>query len=44
MLVMVQNAFEDWYIHNDLVDMNHVNEIKTDQSLDFHDIMNRLIY
>jgi len=38
------NAFEDWYIHPDLVDMNCINKIKTDQSLDYHDIMDRLNY
>lgn len=37
-----QHAFEDWYIHPDLVDMDYINKIKTDQSLDYHDIMNRL--
>jgi hypothetical protein len=36
------NAFEDWYIYPDLVDMNYINKIKTDQSLDYHDIMTRL--
>jgi len=37
-----QHPFEDWYIHPDLVDINYVNKIKTDQSLDYHDIINIL--
>ena len=37
-----QHAFEDWYIHPDLVDMNYINKIKSEQSLDYNDIMVRL--
>lgn len=35
-------AFEDWYIHPELVDINYINKIKTDQSLDFNIIMDIL--
>ena len=34
-----ENSFEDWYIHPDLVNMEYVNKIKTDQSLIFTEIM-----
>ena len=37
-----QNAFEDWYVHPDLVDMDYINKIKTNESLDYHDIMIKL--
>ena len=30
--------FEDWYIHPDLVDMNKVNKIKTDNSLNYLEV------
>ena len=36
------NAFEDWYIHPTLVDMNYINKIKTDISLEYTDILNIL--
>ncbi len=36
------NPFEDWYVHPDLVDMNYINRIKTNESLNYVDIMNRL--
>jgi len=35
-------TFEDWYVHPDLVDMDYVNRIKTDESLEFTDILKRL--
>ena len=35
--------FEDWYIHPDLVDMNLINKIKTDQSL-FHEDIRKIIF
>lgn len=35
-------AFEDWYIHPELVDINYIDKIKTDQSLDFNIIMDIL--
>jgi hypothetical protein len=35
--------FEDWYIHPDLVDMNLINNIKTDKSLSHLDILNTII-
>jgi hypothetical protein len=31
--------FEDWYVHPDLVDMEYINRIKTDTSLDWIDVM-----
>lgn len=37
-----QHAFEDWYIHPDLVNINYINKIKINESLDYHDIMDRL--
>jgi len=37
-----QYAFEDWYIHPELVDINYINKIKSEQSLDYNDIMVRL--
>ena len=37
-----QSAFEDWYIHPDLVDINYINKIKRNESLDYVDIMNIL--
>lgn len=36
------NAFEDWYVHPDLVDMNYINKVKTNESLEFNQIMNIL--
>jgi hypothetical protein len=36
------NAFEDWYVHPDLVDMNYINKIKTNESLEFNQIMSIL--
>ncbi len=35
-------AFEDWYVHPDLVDMKYINSIKTEDSLNYIDIMNLL--
>ncbi len=35
-------AFEDWYVHPDLVDMKYINSIKTEKSLNYIDIMNLL--
>ena len=37
-----ENPFEDWYVHPDLVDMNYINQIKTDKSLEYKEIMNLL--
>lgn len=37
-----ENAFEDWYIHPDLVNINYINKIKTVESLDYNDIMTKL--
>ena len=37
-----QHAFEDWYIHPDLVNINYINKIKRNESLDYHDIMDIL--
>jgi hypothetical protein len=36
----VEYPFEDWYVHPDLVDMDFINKIKTDKSLDYKEIMN----
>jgi len=36
------NAFEDWYVHPDLVDMNYINKVKTNESLEFNQIMSIL--
>jgi hypothetical protein len=36
------SAFEDWYVHPDLVDMEYINSIKSDASLDYRDILARL--
>lgn len=33
------NPFEDWYVHPDLVDMEYVNKIITDSSLEYQSIM-----
>ena len=33
------NPFEDWYVHPDLVDMNYINKIKTNESLEYTQIM-----
>jgi hypothetical protein len=35
-------SFEDWYIHPDLVDNNYINNIKTNLSLEWNDILKRL--
>lgn len=32
------NAFEDWYVHPDLVNMDYINKIKTTKSLNYQDI------
>jgi hypothetical protein len=37
------NPFEDWYVHPDLVDMEYINKIKTDESLPCEEI-NKLFY
>lgn len=40
--VMDNNCkFEDWYVHPDLVDMEYVNKIKSDESMDWKDIIKR---
>jgi len=33
------NAFEDWYIHPDLVDIEYINKIKSNESLEYNQIM-----
>lgn len=33
------NAFEDWYIHPELVDINYINKIKSNESLEYNQIM-----
>lgn len=38
------NKFEDWYVHPDLVNMNYINSIKSDISLEYTDIVNRLLF
>ena len=35
----VEYPYEDWYVHPDLVDMNFINRIKRDESLDWRIIM-----
>ena len=37
------NKFEDWYVHPDLVNMNYINSIKSDISLEYTEIVNRLL-
>lgn len=37
------NKFEDWYIHPDLVDMNFINSIKSTNSLEYTEIINKLL-
>ena len=34
--------FEDWYVHPDLVDMNYINKIKSNDSLTYHEIVDIL--
>jgi hypothetical protein len=36
--------FEDWYVHPDLVDMEYINKVKSDSSLNFEQIKERLIF
>jgi hypothetical protein len=36
------NPFEDWYVHPDLVDINFINSIKSNTSLEYTDIVRRL--
>jgi len=36
------HAFEDWYIHPDLVDITYINKIKSNESLEYKEIMNIL--
>ena len=35
-------AFEDWYVHPDLVDMEYVNHVKSEGSIHSHEIVKRL--
>lgn len=35
--------YEDWYVHPDLVDMDLINKIKTDKSLDSVQIINNIL-
>jgi hypothetical protein len=36
------NSFEDWYVHPSLVDMDYINKIKTNESLDWTEIIEKL--
>lgn len=36
------NPFEDWYVHPELVDMSRVIKVKTEESLEWRDILKRL--
>jgi len=36
------NAFEDWYVHPDLVDMNYIQQIKRDDSIAYTEILKLL--
>jgi hypothetical protein len=36
------HAFEDWYVHPDLVDITYINKIKSNESLEYKEIMNIL--
>jgi hypothetical protein len=38
----LSQKFEDWYVHPDLVDMDYINKIKSDESMEFTDILARL--
>jgi hypothetical protein len=33
------NAYEDWYIHPDLVSIEYINKVKSDESLEYHEII-----
>ncbi len=34
-----ENAFEDWYVHPSLVDMNYINTVQRSNSLEYIDKM-----
>lgn len=36
------NKFEDWYVHPELVDMNIINKIQTNESLEYGDIIEKI--
>lgn len=36
------SAFEDWYVHPDLVDMTYIDTIQTDSSLEYTELIKRL--
>ena len=36
--------FEDWYVHPDLVNMDYINQIKSQDSLNCNEIIKQLIY
>lgn len=36
--------FEDWYVHPEMVDVDYINNIKTDDSLTVEQIKQRLVY
>jgi hypothetical protein len=36
------NMYEDWYVHPDLVDMEYINRIKRDESMDHNEIIKLL--
>lgn len=35
--------FEDWYIHPDLISVDFINKIKTDDSLNYNDIISKIM-
>ena len=36
------NPYEDWYVHPDLVDMSRIEQVRTEESLEWTDILERL--
>ena len=36
------NPYEDWYVHPELVDMEYINNIKTEESLEWTNIITRI--
>jgi hypothetical protein len=38
----MNNPYEDWYVHPDLVDMSRIEEVRTEESLEWTDILERL--
>jgi hypothetical protein len=37
-----ENKFEDWYVHPDLVDMDHIRKIMTSETLNYREIVKRI--